>query len=354
MTLVSPVEAEAATIAGLAPVGPAPAKAAKVGVMLINLGTPDGTDFKPMWRYLREFLSDPRVIELNKAIWYPILYGLVLTTRPKKSGANYARIWNTGQNESPLRTFTRLQAGKLARALADMPNAVVDWAMRYGTPSTARVAHRLVEQGCERILTFPLYPQYSATTTATANDQLFRALMKMRHAPAIRSVPPYYDEPVYIEALALSIERHLASLDFEPEVVIASYHGIPKPYSDKGDPYQAHCLETTRLLRARLGWDEKRLITTFQSRFGAQEWLQPYTDVTVEKLAKDGVKSIAVVNPGFSVDCIETLDEIGREAAETFHHAGGRNFAHIPCLNDSAEGMAVIEALVRRELSGWV
>jgi ferrochelatase len=354
MTLANPADAKPTKATGPSSADRAPAKVAKVGVMLINLGTPDGTEFKPMWRYLREFLSDPRVIELNKAIWYPILYGLVLTTRPKKSGANYARIWNTGQNESPLRTFTRLQAGKLAAALGDLPNVTVDWAMRYGNPSTASVAERLVAQGCERILSFPLYPQYSATTTATANDQLFRALMKMRHAPAIRSVPPYYDEPVYIEALARSIERHLASLDFVPEVVITSYHGIPKPYSDKGDPYQAHCLETTRLLRARLGWDEKKLITTFQSRFGAQEWLQPYTDVTVEKLAKDGVKSIAVVNPGFSVDCIETLDEIGREAAETFHHAGGRDFAHIPCLNDSAEGMAVIETLVRRELAGWV
>ncbi|MDX8498670.1 ferrochelatase [Mesorhizobium sp. VK4C] len=354
MTLANPADAKAAKTAGPAPAGAAPVTAGKIGVMLINLGTPDGTEFKPMWRYLREFLSDPRVIELNKAIWYPILYGLVLTTRPKKSGANYARIWNRERNESPLRTFTRAQAEKLTGALADLPDVMVDWAMRYGNPSTAAVARRLVEQGCERILSFPLYPQYSATTTATANDQLFRALMKIRHAPAIRSVPPYYDEPVYIEALARSIEKHLATLDFEPEVVITSYHGIPKPYSDRGDPYRAHCLETTRLLRARLGLDEKKLITTFQSRFGAQEWLQPYTDVTVEKLAKDGVKSIAVVNPGFSVDCIETLDEIGREAAETFHHAGGRNFAHIPCLNDSAEGMAVIEALVRRELRGWV
>ncbi|TIQ38625.1 MAG: ferrochelatase [Mesorhizobium sp.] len=352
MTLASPADAKAAKTRG--PAGAAPAKSGKIGIMLINLGTPDGTEFKPMWRYLREFLSDPRVIELNKAIWYPILYGLVLTTRPKRSGANYARIWNIEKNESPLRTFTRSQAEKLSGALGDLPNVVVDWAMRYGNPSTADVARRLVEQGCERILTFPIYPQYSATTTATANDQLFRALMRIRHAPAIRSVPPYYDEPVYIEALARSIEKHLATLDFVPEVVITSYHGIPKPYSDKGDPYRAHCLETTRLLRARLGWDEKKLITTFQSRFGAQEWLQPYTDVTVEKLAKDGVKSIAVVNPGFSVDCIETLDEIGREAAETFHHAGGKDFTHIPCLNDSTEGMAVIEALVRRELSGWV
>ena len=324
-----------------------------VGVMLVNLGTPDGTGYKPMWRYLREFLSDPRVIELPRLVWYPILYGLVLTTRPKKSGENYARIWNREKNESPLRTFTRAQGGKLAAALADLPNVKVGWAMRYGNPSTRSVAESLVAQGCDRILTFPLYPQYSATTTATANDQLFRALMKMRRAPAIRSVPPYYAEPVYIDALARSIEKHLATLDFEPEVVVASYHGIPKPYSDKGDPYQAHCLETTRLLRERLGWSEKKLITTFQSRFGAQEWLQPYTDETMERLGKEGVKSIAVVNPGFSSDCIETLDEIGREAAESFHHAGGENFSHIPCLNDSPEGMEVIETLVRRELAGW-
>ncbi|MEI8719606.1 ferrochelatase [Mesorhizobium sp. M7A.F.Ca.US.006.04.2.1] len=354
MTLPTPADPKVAKALGPLPAGHPPVKAGKIGVMLVNLGTPDGTDFKPMWRYLREFLSDPRVIELNRAIWYPILYGLVLTTRPKKSGANYARIWNREKNESPLRTYTRAQAEKLAEALRDLPDVVVDWAMRYGNPSTASIAQRLADQGCDRILSFPLYPQYSATTTATANDQLFRALMKMRRAPAVRSVPPYYDEPVYIEALARSIERHLATLDFEPEVVITSYHGIPKPYFEKGDPYHCHCQKTTRLLRERLGWDDKKLIITFQSRFGAQEWLQPYTDKTVEKLAQDGVKSIAVVNPGFSVDCIETLDEIGREAAETFHHAGGKNFAHIPCLNDSAEGMAVIEAMVRRELSGWV
>ncbi|RWN98974.1 ferrochelatase [Mesorhizobium sp.] len=354
MTLSNPADRKAAKVVGPLPAGQPPVGAGRIGVMLVNLGTPDGTEFKPMWRYLREFLSDLRVIELNKAIWYPILYGLVLTTRPKKSGANYARIWNRQRNESPLRTYTRAQSEKLTEALRDLPGVSVDWAMRYGNPSTESVAKGLVAQGCDRILTFPLYPQYSATTTATANDQLFRALMKMRRAPAIRSVPPYYAEPVYIEALAASIERHLASLDFEPEMVIASYHGIPKPYSDKGDPYQAHCLETTRLLREKLGWDEKKLITTFQSRFGAQEWLQPYTDKMVEKLPGEGVRSIAIVNPGFSVDCIETLDEIGREAAETFHHAGGEKFAHIPCLNDSAEGMAVIEAMVRRELSGWV
>ncbi|RJG44037.1 ferrochelatase [Mesorhizobium sp. DCY119] len=342
------------TATGHAPAGHPAIKPPKIGVILLNLGTPDGTEFGPMWRYLREFLSDPRVIELPKPIWYPILYGLVLTTRPKKSGANYKKIWNTERNESPLRTYTRAQSERLSEALTDLPTVVVDWAMRYGNPSTESVAKRLVEQGCTRILTFPLYPQYSATTTATANDKLFRALMKMRNQPAIRSVPAYYDEPVYIDALANSITRHLATLDFEPEVILASYHGIPKPYFEKGDPYHCHCVKTTRLLRERLGWDEKKLINTFQSRFGAQEWLQPYTDKTVERLAREGVKSIAVVNPGFSVDCIETLEEIAVEASEIFHHAGGKNFAHIPCLNDSRDGMAVIEALVRRELSGWV
>jgi len=332
-----------------------PVAAGRIGVLIVNLGTPDATDYWSMRRYLKEFLSDKRVIEENRLKWWLILNLIILTIRPGRKGKDYDKIWNRERDESPLKTITRAQSERLGRMLAAVDGRVtVDWAMRYGNPSTESVAQRLVEQGCDRILSFPLYPQYSATTTATANDQLFRALMKMRAAPAIRSVPPYYAEPVYIEALAHSIERHLATLDFEPEVVITSYHGIPKPYSDKGDPYGAHCLETTRLLRDKLGWSEQKLITTFQSRFGAQEWLQPYTDKTVEKLGKDGVKSIAIVNPGFSVDCIETLDEIGREAAETFHHAGGKNFAHIPCLNDSAEGMAVIEAMVRRELSGWV
>ena len=258
----------------------APGAGGRVGVLLVNLGTPEGTSFAPMWRYLREFLSDPRVIELPRLVWYPILYGLVLTTRPQKSGRNYARIWNRERDESPLKTITRGQAESLAASLADLPGVAVEWGMRYGHPSTESAARRLIEQGCDRLLTFPLYPQYSATTTATANDQLFRALTKIRHAPAVRTVPPYFAEAVYIEALARSIERHLASLDFAPEIVLASYHGIPKSYSDKGDPYRGHCLETTRLLRERLGWDESRLTTTFQSRFGAQEWLQPYTDKT--------------------------------------------------------------------------
>lgn len=343
-----------ASKASLLPPGHPTVKPPRVGVLLVNLGTPDGTDYKSMRRYLREFLSDPRVIELPKIAWNPILYGLVLTTRPQKSGANYKRIWNKEKDESPLRTYTRSQAEKLAAALTDLPDVRVEWGMRYGNPSTKAAVQSLLDQGCDRILTFPLYPQYSATTTATANDQLFRALMTIRHAPAVRSVPAYYDEPVYIEALANSMRTSLAALDFEPEVVLASYHGIPKAYFQKGDPYHCHCVKTTRLLRERLGWDDKRLITTFQSRFGAQEWLQPYTDKTVERLAREGVKSIAVINPGFSVDCIETLDEIGREVRDEFLHAGGEHFAHIPCLNDSSEGMDVIETLVRRELQGWV
>ncbi|GAA4119591.1 ferrochelatase [Aminobacter aganoensis] len=354
MNLTTTIDEKSAKALGPFPNGHPAVRKGKVGVLLVNLGTPDGTDTKSMWRYLREFLSDPRVIEMPKLLWYPILYGIVLNTRPKKSGENYKKIWNTERDESPLRTYTRAQAEKLSEALRDLPDVIVDWGMRYGNPSTESAVNKMIAQGCDRIVMFPLYPQFSATTTATASDQLFRALMKIRAMPSVRTVPAYYDEPVYVEALARSIEQHLASLDFEPEVILASYHGIPKPYFERGDPYHCHCVKTTRLLRERLGMDDKKLMTTFQSRFGAQEWLQPYTDKTVERLAKEGVKSIAIVNPGFSADCIETLEEIAGENAEIFHHAGGKNFSHIPCLNDSAEGMAVIEAIARRELSGWV
>jgi protoporphyrin/coproporphyrin ferrochelatase len=333
---------------------PQRAGAHRIGLLLVNLGTPDGTGFWPMWRYLREFLSDPRVIELPRLLWYPILYGIVLTTRPRTSGKKYAMIWNNERNESPLRTITRAQSERLAGRFADEPQVLVEWGMRYGNPSIRSAVDRLTAAGCDRILMFPLYPQYSATTTATANDKLYRALMRMRRMPSVRSVGAYHDEPVYIEALARSIERHLASLPFAPEVVVASYHGIPRPYAERGDPYEGHCLETTRRLRQRLGLGDHRLIATFQSRFGRQEWLRPYTDETVEKLARDGVKSIAIVNPGFSADCIETLEEIAGEVKEIFLHAGGENFAHIPCLNDSDEGMEVIETIARRELSGWI
>ncbi|MGN6467276.1 MAG: ferrochelatase [Rhizobiaceae bacterium] len=339
-------------------VGPLPpghpeVQVGRVGVLLVNLGTPEGTDKASMRRYLREFLSDRRVIEWPRAFWYPILYGIVLNTRPKKSGALYDLVWNRERNESPLRTITRSQAEKLAESLRGNDRVIVDWAMRYGRPSIEEVTNGLIAQGCDRILMLPLYPQYSAATTATVNDKFFEALMKLRVQPAIRVVPPYYDEPAYIEALARSIEQHLATLDFEPEVVIASYHGIPQSYFKRGDPYHCHCMKTTRLLRQRLGWSEKKLISTFQSRFGPEEWLQPYTDKTVEKLAKEGVRSIAVFNPGFVADCLETLQEIAMEVAHAFREAGGEDFSHIPCLNDSPEGMTVIETLVKRELAGW-
>ncbi|MAW88745.1 MAG: ferrochelatase [Phyllobacteriaceae bacterium] len=354
MTFATRISLGDAKAIGPLPADHPPVKIGKVGVLLVNLGTPDGTDYAPMRRYLKEFLSDRRVIEWPRALWYPILYGIVLNTRPKKSGAAYAEIWNREKDESPLRTFTRAQGEKLAEALAAHPHVQVDWAMRYGNPSIEQVTKRMIAEGCERIVMFPLYPQYSATTTATVNDKFFEVLQGLRWQPAIRTVPPYHDEPVYIEALARSIESHLATLDFEPERVIASYHGIPQSYFRKGDPYHCHCHKTSRLLEQRLGWEKGRLMTCFQSRFGPEEWLQPYTDKTVEQLAKDGVKSIAVFNPGFVSDCLETLEEIAGEAGEIFHEAGGENFTHIPCLNDTVEGMAVIEALVRRELSGWI
>jgi protoporphyrin/coproporphyrin ferrochelatase len=328
--------------------------AGKIGVLLVNLGTPEGTDYWPMRRYLSEFLSDRRVIEWSPLFWQPILQGIVLSVRPKKSGALYASIWNKERNESPLRTFTRAQAEKLAAELAGETEIVVDWAMRYGKPSIAERLGALKAAGAERVLVFPLYPQYSATTTATVNDKAFDALKAMRWQPALRTVPPYHDEPAYIDALAESIESHLASLDFEPEVVIASYHGLPKSYFEKGDPYHCHCQKTSRLLAEQLGWREGRLLTTFQSRFGPEEWLQPYTDKTVERLAGEGVKRLAIINPGFVSDCLETLEEIAVQNGEIFLDHGGEKFSPIRCLNDSPAGMRVITSVVLRELSGWI
>lgn len=327
---------------------------AKVGVLLVNLGTPDGTDYASMRRYLREFLTDKRVIEWPRALWYPILFGIVLNTRPGRVGKAYESIWNTERDESYLRTYTRSQSDLLGEALKDHSQVIVDWAMRYGQPSIADRINALQKAGCERIVLFPLYPQYAASTTATVNDKAFEALAAMRWQPALRTVPPYHDDPAYIEAIAQSIETHLAGLDWEPETVLASFHGIPQSYFAKGDPYHCHCMKTARLVRERLGWDANRLQTTFQSRFGPEEWLQPYTDKTIEKLAQDGVKRMAVINPGFVSDCLETLEEIAGEAGEIFQENGGEHFTHIPCLNDSKSGMNVIETVVRRELQGWV
>lgn len=330
-------------------------KLGKVGVLLVNLGTPDGTDYWSMRRYLSEFLTDRRVIEWSPLYWYPILYGIVLNRRPQKVGKAYEEIWNHEKGESFLRTYTRDQSDALAQQMSDKaPRLMVDWAMRYGQPSIPDRLQALKDAGCDRILWFPLYPQYAAATTATVNDKAFEALMKMRWQPAVRTVPPYHDDPAYIEALANSIQKHLASLDWEPEKILASYHGIPKSYFMKGDPYHCQCLKTTRLLRERLGWGEDKLISTFQSRFGPEEWLQPYTDETIEKLAQDGVKRIAVFNPGFVSDCLETLEEIAGEAGESFIEHGGEKFSHIPCLNAGEDGMRVIETIVRRELSGWI
>jgi ferrochelatase len=303
-----------------------PVRFGKVGVLLVNLGTPDGTDKVSMRRYLKQFLMDRRVIEWSPFFWYPILFGIVLNTRPAKVGKAYETIWNKELNESYLRTYTRNQAGIMAKSFADLPNVRVDWAMRYGQPSIKSKMDELQKDGCEKILVFPLYPQYAAATTATVNDEAFKALLKMRWQPALRTVAPYHDDPVYIEALANSITSHLATLDWEPEVVLTSFHGIPQSYFDKGDPYYCQCQKTARLVREKLGWSKEKLQVTFQSRFGPEEWLQPYTDKTVEKLGKEGVKRIAVINPGFVSDCLETLEEIAVEAAETFHHAGGEKF----------------------------
>jgi protoporphyrin/coproporphyrin ferrochelatase len=333
----------------------APVAAGRIGVLLVNLGTPDAADAPAVRRYLKEFLTDPRVIENQGPVWNLVLNGIILRIRPRRKARDYAKIWNHDKNESPLKTITRSQAEKLGVALAPLgPRLAVDWAMRYGHPSIASRLTELVAQGCERILVIPLYPQYCAATTATVGDEVFRALARMRFQPAVRLAAPYYSDPVYIEALASATRAALAGVGFEPDVILASFHGVPKAYVDQGDPYYAHCLETMRLLRGRLALDEKKMPLTFQSRFGRAQWLEPATDRTVKRLAQDGVKGIAVITPGFSADCLETLEEIAVENAHLFKRYGGENFAAIPCLNDSAEGMQVIEQLARRELAGWI
>ncbi|WP_119308509.1 ferrochelatase [Cohaesibacter haloalkalitolerans] len=329
----------------------------KIGILLVNLGTPDGTDYKSMRRYLKEFLSDQRVIEEPKWKWWPILNGIILQTRPQKSGKAYDAIWNKERNEGPLLTITRSQAEKLAERFAAMElgrPVVVDYAMRYGNPSIKSKIEALAEMGCERLLVLPLYPQYAAATTATVNDAVFDVLKTMRWQPALRTLPPYHDNPAYIDALAASLKSSLAKLDFEPEVILASYHGIPKRYFENGDPYHCHCMKTSRLVREAMGWSADYMRTTFQSRFGPEEWLQPYTDKTVEGLAQSGTKRIAIFNPGFSADCLETLEEIDVENRHIFMEHGGEQFAHLPCLNDSEEGMEMLALLTITELQGWV
>ena len=326
----------------------------RVGVLLVNLGTPDATDYWSVRRYLKEFLSDRRVIEVPRAIWWPILNGIILTFRPSKSGAAYRSIWNNELDESPLRTITRAQAERLSVGFDGDGPVIVDWAMRYGQPSIGDRLEALLDAGCDRVLLAPLYPQYSASTTATVVDKAFEKLANMRWQPAIRTLPPYYDNEAYIEAVARSLEFGLSALDFEPELVLVSFHGTPRAYLEKGDPYYCHCVKTGRLLRERLGWPDTRLRTTFQSRFGNAEWLKSYTIDTVVELAKSGVKRIAVITPGFAADCLETLEEIAGESAHAFTQHGGERFAAIPCLNDSDLGMTMLEDLVRNELKGWL
>lgn len=338
---------------GNASVAPA-AGVERVGVLLVNLGTPDACDAKSVRVYLKEFLSDARVIEDQGLLWKAILNGIILRVRPARKALDYRKIWNFEKNESPLKTITRSQAEKLAGAITDRAHVTVDWAMRYGNPSIRARIDALAAQGCSRLLVVPLYPQYSAATSATVCDEVFRVLADMRAQPVLRVSPPYYDDPAYIEALAVSIKAHLSTLPFQPELIVASFHGMPQKYVDAGDPYYGQCVATTEALRVRLGLDASKLILTFQSRFGNDEWLRPYTDKTVEESAKKGIRRIAVVTPGFAADCLETLEEIAQENAEIFRHNGGEHFAAIPCLNDSDAGMDVIRQIVLRELQGWI
>jgi len=329
-----------------------------IGLLLVNLGTPEAPEAPAVRRYLAQFLSDPRVVELPRLIWLPLLYGVILNTRPAKSAVGYAAIWNRESNESPLKAFTRMQAEKLA-ALAEggalgVGAIHVEYAMRYGAPALSTQIEALLAKGCERILVLPLYPQYAASTTATAFDEIACVLRKLRRQPTLRFAAPYFDDPAYIDALAQGLREGLSSLDFEPQVVLASFHGLPQFQIDKGDPYKSQCETTARLLREATGMSEDRLRLSFQSRFGRAKWIEPYTAETVVALAKQGVKRLAIVAPGFSADCLETIEELGVEIRDLFLEAGGEKFARIPCLNDSEAGMQLLAALARRELAGWV
>lgn len=319
----------------------------RIGVLLMNLGTPDGPDAKSVKRYLGEFLSDRRVVELPAIAWQPILRGIILNTRPKKSAHAYGLVWR--EDGSPLAAITRLQATALKEAFG--PAVLVDWAMRYGNPDIAGRLQAMKDAGCERILLAPLYPQYCAATTATANDKAFAHLAGLRWQPAIRTLPPYYDDPAYIDALKQSLEAGLAALDFVPDAIVASFHGMPKRTLELGDPYHCHCRKTARLLGEAMG---RELTVAFQSRFGPAKWLGPATDDTLVALAQAGKKKVAIFAPGFSADCLETLEELSIRGRESFEEAGGTDFAYLPCLNDSAVGIAMLQTLLARELEGWV
>ncbi|MFV1462421.1 MULTISPECIES: ferrochelatase [unclassified Phaeobacter] len=329
---------------------------AKVGVLLANLGTPDDYSYWPMRRYLSEFLSDKRVIDYPAWKWQPLLQLIILAKRPFSSGAAYKSIWNHDKGESPLMTITKEQTAAMSEALQERygKEVMVDFCMRYGNPSTKSKVRAMVEAGCQKILFVPLYPQYAGATSATANDQFFRALMEETWQPAARTVAPYFDDPAYIDALARSVEKAYAIAEKKPEILVVSYHGMPKRYLMQGDPYHCQCQKTTRLLKERLGWTDTEITTTFQSVFGPEEWLKPYTVDHVATLAKEGKKNIAVIAPAFSADCIETLEEINEEIRESFEHAGGEEFLYIPCLNDDAEHIDALSGVIQRNLKGWL
>jgi len=324
----------------------------KIGVLLINLGTPDALDYWSMRRYLGEFLSDKRVVELPQILWQLILQGPILTFRPKKSAAAYREIWNNELDESPLRTITREQTEKLQDRFG---NAVrVEFAMRYGNPSIPSLMNQMFDDGCWKILCVPLYPQYASSTTGSVVDKIGDTLKAMRWQPTIRVAPPFYDDPEYIRILAKSVQKQIDALDEKPEMLVASFHGVLKEYLLKGDPYHCQCQKTGRLLREALGWSEEQFKVAFQSRFGPKEWLKPYADELIEELGQQGVKRVAVVSPAFISDCVETLEEIAIGLNETFQEAGGDQLIALDCLNASEEGMEVIEYLARRELKGWL
>ncbi|MCK2184812.1 ferrochelatase [Halomonas getboli] len=329
---------------------------AKVGVVLVNLGTPDATDYRSMRRYLSEFLSDRRVVDHPRWLWQPLLQLVILARRPFVSGEAYRSIWNEELDESPLLTITRQQTARLAERLeaAYGDRVEVDFCMRYGNPSTDSVLRRLQARGCERILFFPLYPQYGSPTTATANDQAFRTLMRLKWQPAIRTVPAYYRHPSYLEALSASVREAYDAAETAPEVLVASYHGVPKRYLDQGDPYYCHCRQTTRLLQERLEMPDEAIETTFQSKFGPEEWVGPATVERVAELAREGRRHIAVISPAFSADCVETLEEIQQEIRDAFLEAGGETFTYVPCLNDREDHVTALEAIALQELSGWL
>lgn len=324
-----------------------PVTTPKIGVLLVNLGTPDAATPSAVKRYLKQFLSDRRVVEIPAIIWQPILRGIILNTRPKKSAKAYAKVWT--DKGSPLAFFTAAQAEALSARMGAA--ADIRYAMRYGSPSIADTLDQMKEAGCNRILIAPLYPQYSGATTGTVQDEAYSVLTAMRWHPAIRTLPAYHDDPSYIGALKASIEASLATVDFAPDALVISFHGMPERTLHLGDPYHCHCQKTARLLSEAMG---RELVVSFQSRFGNAKWLEPATDATIERLAHEGKKKIAIFAPGFSVDCLETLEELAIQGREQFEEAGGTHFAYLPCLNDSLVGMEMLEGLIRRELSGWI